>query len=282
MRKYLSLILAIAVFCSCDTISSIVHDDEVVAKVGKHKLYKSELAAYIPEFASPDDSVNLAMQYINSWATEYLYMEVASEQLSKTEMDVTAELEDYRRSLLKYRYEQRYVNDRLDTLITQQQIQKYYNDNKQNFELERPIMKVRFIDIMKGAPNKDIILKKMSSPDYEDVGFADSLARSAALRYWDNSEQWIDAVVLAKEFGMDYESMLKHLNGDFIKVESDDRPDLMAAYICEMQIDGVAPVEYCEEKIRDFILSARKHQLLADLEQDLLTNALSHKNLVIY
>ncbi len=278
----MSFVTAFLSLCSCTVISSIVHDDQVVAKVGKYKLYKSELDKYIPEFASPDDSVNLAMQYINSWATELLYMDVASQQLSKAEMDVTAELEDYRRSLLKYRYEQRYVNDRLDTLITRQQIQKYYNDNKQNFELERPILKVRFIDIMKGAPNKDIILKKMSSPDYEDVGFADSLARSAALRYWDNSEQWIDAVVLAKEFGMDYESMLKHKSGDFIKVESDDRPDLMAAYICEMQVDGVAPVEYCEDKIRNYILSARKHQLIADLEQDLLTNALSHKNLVIY
>lgn len=282
MRKFLSLITVLAALCSCNTISSIVHDDEVVAKVGKHKLYKSELADYIPEFASPEDSANLAMQYINSWATELLYMEVASQQLSKMEMDVTAELEDYRRSLLKYRYEQRYVNDRLDTLITPQQIQKYYADNKQNFELERPIMKVRFIDIMKGAPNKDLILKKMSSSDYEDVGLADSLARAAALRYWDSSEQWVDAVVLAKEFGMDYESMLKHLKGDFIIVDSDDRPDLMAAYVCEMQVAGVAPVEYCEGKIRNYILSARKHQLIADLEQDLLTDALSHKNLVIY
>lgn len=282
MRRFLSLILALAALCSCNTISSIVHDDEVVAKVGKHKLYKSELADYIPEFASPDDSANLAMQYINSWATELLYMDVASQQLSKAEMDVTAELEDYRKSLLKYRYEQRYVNDRLDTLITQQQIQKYYTDNKHIFELERPIMKVRFIDIMKGAQNKDLILKKMGSQDYEDIGLADSLARSAALRYWDCSDQWVDAVVLAKEFGMDYESMLKHLKGDFIIVESDDRPDLMAAYICEMQIAGVAPVEYCEDKIRNYILSARKHQLIAGLEQDLLTDALSHKNLVIY
>lgn len=282
MGKILPIILACLVACSCNTISSIVHDDQVVAKVGKYKLYKSELLKYIPEFASPEDSANLAMQYINSWATEILYVQVAGEQLSKTEMDVTAELEDYRNSLIKYRYEQRYVNERLDTLITSVQILRYYNENKNNFELERPILKVRFIDIMKGAQNKDLILKKMSSTDYEDIVMADSLARSVALRYWDNSDKWIDAMVLAKEFGMDYETMLKHAKNGYITVDSADRPDLLAAYICDIQTSGVAPVEYCSENIRDYILSSRKHKLLSDLEQDLLTNAISRKNFVIY
>ena len=40
--------------CSCNLISSIVHDDQVVAKVGGERLYRSELASYIPKGASPE------------------------------------------------------------------------------------------------------------------------------------------------------------------------------------------------------------------------------------
>lgn len=278
MRKIVSVLLSFALFCSCN----IIRDDDVVARVGKNKLYKSELDKYIPELVSPEDSANLAMQYINTWASELLYEKVASEQLSKSEMDVSAELEDYRRSLLKYRYEQRYINDRLDTLITEGQIAEYYEKNKSNFELDRPIVKFRYVDIMKGAPNKDLILKKMCSSDFDEVQSVSNLAHTTALRYWDCSEKWMDSILLAKEFGIDYESMFKLVRNNLIRVESNDRPDLQAAYISEVQYSGPAPVEYCADKIRNYILSARKHKILADLEQDLLKNALSQKQLVIY
>lgn len=282
MGKLLPIIAAFAALCSCTTISSFVHDDDVVAKVGKYKLYKSELDKYVPEFVSPEDSANLAMQYINTWATDYLYEQMATEQLSKAEMDVTAELDDYRRSLLKYRYEQRYVNDRLDTLVTDQQVQAFYDAHKEQFQLERPVLKVRFIDVMKDSPFRNNLLKLMSSDEYDDIAAADSLAASSALRYFDSSDTWLDAIVLAKEFGVDYGTMLNHLSGDFIKIEPEGRSDLLAAYVCDIRLFGDAPIDYCADTIRDLIISSRKHDLLNSLERDLLSNAISRKHFVIY
>ena len=69
---------------SCERISSIIHDDEVVAKVGRDKLYRSQLEDYIPSGLSSEDSTNLALQYIKSWATEKLFVEMADMQLSKS------------------------------------------------------------------------------------------------------------------------------------------------------------------------------------------------------
>ena len=115
---------------SCKTITSFVHDGRVVAKIGNHKLYASDLNAYIPDSASPEDSTRLALQYINSWASDMAFIDVAEKELSKSEKNVDKELEDYRRSLLKYRYEQKYVNQMLDTAVTDAQIEKYYFDSK--------------------------------------------------------------------------------------------------------------------------------------------------------
>ena len=43
-----------------------------------------------------------------------------------------------------------------------------------------------------------------------------------------------------------------------------------------------APLEYCEERIRDIILSARKHELVTGLERDLLNDARNKEKFVIY
>ena len=60
---------------SCETVTSFVRElryGQVVAKVGSHRLYASELASYIPDSASPEDSTRLALQYINTWASDQL------------------------------------------------------------------------------------------------------------------------------------------------------------------------------------------------------------------
>ena len=276
------LILFAMALCSCRTIASLIHDDAVVARVGEEVLYLSELQRHMPEYVTASDSASFASQYINSWAMDMIFQQIASKTLSVSEMDVTRELEDYRHSLIKYRYEQHYVNERLDTLITENQVNEYYNAHKDDFVLERPILKVRFIDIMKNSSNKDVILKMMASSDYSDIERADTLAHSVALRYFDRSDTWTDAAALSREFGTSWPLMLDALKGDFIKIEPEGRGDLLAAYVCDIIWSGTAPVEFCEENIRDIILSSRKHDLLVNLERDLLKEALDSKRFETY
>lgn len=261
-------------------ISNLIHDEQVVAKVGKNVLYRSELEKVVPSVSpllTKEDSTLLARKYIISWAMDHLYLDVAEEQLSKEEMDVSAELDAYRKTLIKYRYEQRYINERLDTLVTDEQIENYYTYYKNDFKLSRPLLKIRFLNIMNDSPNKSEILKLMSSDDYEDLARADSLALSSALRYFDQSETWIDARELTKLFGTDYTELLPKIKNKTITVEPQDRGDILVAYICDMIKDGYAPVDYCSTKIKDIIISNRKNSLLKDLEQDLLNNALEGK-----
>ena len=280
MRKL--LILLPLLLGSCNAISTLIHDDQVVAKVGDSKLYKSEVEGFIPNMIPASDSVRLAEQYINSWAMDLLYLDVAEKELSKSELDVAAELESFRRSLLKYRYEQRYINDRLDTLVTPAQLRAYYDAHTEEFALARPVLKVRFVDVMKDSPNKDAILKMMRSSEYSDLQRADTLAKSTALRWFDSSDTWMDASELARYFGLEYREMLSLQKGDWIQYEPADRDDLMAAYVCNIQRTGTAPLEFCSSRIRDILVSGRKHELMKGLERDLLENALESKQFVIY
>lgn len=269
---------------SCEFISNLIHDDQLVARLGKNKLYLSQLESYIPSGLSEEDSTNLAMQYINMWATELLYADIAEDQLTKEEMDVTEELEDYKRSLLKYRYEQRYINDRLDTVVNNAQVKNYYENHQELFITDVPIVKARFLDIMQESPNLEVMKAKMSSDSYRDLEEADSLAYSSALRYEDMSEKWVDAVTFAHNFGYDYAYVLSQWNRNtgFIEILG-EKGDMKIGYICDYQGSGtLAPIEYCDSRIRDIILSSRKQDLLSNLDKELLENALGKRNLVIY
>ena len=282
MRKLFAYSLVFLALCSCKVISNLIDDDQVVAKVGDEKLYRSDVAAYIPDLVTGEDSIRMAEQFINSWAVEHLYLDMAERQLSEEEMDVTDELENYRRSLLKYRYEQHYVNERLDTLITPEQVSAFYDEHKADFVLQRPILKVRFVDVKKDSPNRDAIIKMMTSANIADLERADTLAASSALRYFDRSDTWMDAADLAREFGIDYLSMLSRMEGRYIKIENEGSGELKVAYVLDIIRDGVAPLDFCSESIREIILSGRKHNLLTGLEQDLLEDALERKTFVKY
>lgn len=280
-RTFLSC-AALVLLVSCRAIGDFVHDGDVVAKAGQHKLYLSELEAYIPNGTAPEDSARLADQYIRSWAAGQLYSDMAQQQLSKSEKDVSKELDAYKNSLLRYRYEQRYVNERLDTTVTRSEIEGYYEAHGELFTLEIPILKARFLDIMADSPNYETIRRLMSSNKYEDITEADSLAYSSALRYVDWSDRWVDAVTLAREFGTDYGTMLSKLSGSYIEMR-EERGDIKLAYVLETRRAGtLAPLEYCEPRIRDIIISGRKRRLLTTLEQDLLEDALAKDNFIIY
>lgn len=260
----------------------MIHDDTVVASVNQHKLYKAQLDEFVKDGLSVEDSTRMADAFILTWATDMLYLDEAEKQLSKSELDVTEELSDYRRSILKYRFEQRYVDDRLDTLITDGQIKDYYDSHKDLFKLARPILKVRFISIMKDAPGCASILKKLSSDKDADVAYLDTAAFRLALKYFNRTDTWMDARELAREFGVEYSDMLSRLKNSRISYSDDGRGDLREAYVADIIRSGIAPVEFCSEQIRDIILNARKRELIAGLEQDLLADARENNRFVIY
>ena len=286
MRKCALLIALLAVSCQMvhrvtDTAAELF-GDAVVARVGEHRLMRSELAEYIPAGVSSEDSLGLAQQYIKAWAEELLFLDMAESRLSKEEQDVSKELEEYRRTLLKYRYEERYINERLDTLISDEEVRNYYQEHTDKFLVERPLLKARYMIIPADSRSLKKIKELMSSDDAMDAIAADSLAFTAALRYVDSSDNWMDAILLARELGTDEVSMMKALKGRSIELKGDDG-NLRVAWVVDIvQKGSPAPLDYCAERIKDVILSARKHELVAGLEQDLLKDALGKGKFVIY
>ncbi len=71
MRFQIILGLIILCLTSCDQLSN-VDQDAVVARVGTHYLYLSDIEEQLPPNISKDDSILLAQNTINIWAKKHL------------------------------------------------------------------------------------------------------------------------------------------------------------------------------------------------------------------
>lgn len=269
---------------SCKAISDFLSEDsqDIVAEAAGSKLTRQGLEKTIPKGCSAEDSTQFATMYINSWALDQLFMKRAESELSAEEKDVSKELEEYRRSLLKYRYEQRYINERLDTIVSEDSISAFYENHPDRFVLQRPIVKARYVRILSDSPMLETIKKKMSSSNANDIYEADSLAYTAAYKFKTWNDDWIDVAVLAKEYGTDYSSIVSSIKQGW--VEYTDSLGLMdIAYVSDIVRSGrIAPLEYISPYIKDMIISARKKELISDLEKELVKDALENGEFVIY
>lgn len=286
MKRILHILTIIGIvlptISSCRAISNFLRNEQVVAEVGTERLYRSDIDAVVPKGLPQEDSIRLVRQYINAWASDRVYMAIAEQQLSKSEKDVTRELEDYRKSLLKYRYEQLYVNERLDTAVSDDKVEEYYEAHKEAFKLERPLVKARFLRIHTDSPMLENIRKKMSSSDANDLVEADSLAFSSAMMFTTWNDQWQDVIVLARELGVAYDSVLGMMNKGWVR-QDDTTGVTNLAYVSEVLRSGeYAPVDYSAPRIKDIIISTRKQALISALEQDLLDDARENGQFVIY
>lgn len=288
MKKWLVIGILAVTSLSCQWVrklsdgASELLGDEVIARVGEHKLFRSDLEKILPGGLEAEDSISLARQYIYSWAEDLLLLDMAEGQLSKTEKDVSKELEEYRRSLLKYRYQEHYVTERLDTSVTPEQIQAYYEAHPDKFVLDHAVVKCRILIIPSSSKSIKPIRKLMGSSDAMDLAEADSLSRMAAIRYLDASESWMDALQLAREMGTDYNSIAAALRRGDVEF-TDEADNLHYAHIVEIVREGkTAPLEFVSGRIRDILLNTRKHTLTTALERDLLERARNNGSFVIY
>ena len=284
MRKCvcIALVALAAVSCKLADTAAELFRGEVVARAGDHKLHRSQLESYIPQGVSAQDSAQLARQYIEAWAKDILMLDMASQQLSEEEKDVSQELEEYRRTLLKYRYEQLYIAQRLDTLVSAEELARFYRENPQKFVVDRPVVKARALVIPADSKSYKALRQLMASTEQADVMDAAKEAATAAIRFLDLADNWTDALALAREMGADYQKLFSRASTGYNEY-TDEGGTAYIAYVLDMVPEGkTAPQEFVNQRVRDLVLSERKHKLENQLERSLLEDARANRKFVIY
>ena len=281
-RPLLLLLTLLLTLTSCEQMRSTWHRHDRIARIKGEVLYESDVKALLPPGSSPEDSAAFVSQYVNTWALSRLLLIKAKDELPKSEKDVAQQVEEFRNNLLGYRYEKYFIESRLDTTVSQAQMEEYYEAHSQSYVLSQPIFKGRAITLLTKSPYYDAIKTSFRASEPTDIRALEELCYASAEKYTDFENQWVPLSALAKEINMDYEQCVtRFASGNSQEIEESGTTYFV--FIEDMRAAGeLSPFEYNRNHIRETIISKRKQDLLNTLERDLLEDARLTNTLKLY
>ncbi|MFQ5447255.1 MAG: hypothetical protein ACE5FF_09995, partial [Saprospiraceae bacterium] len=142
--------LLFAAGCSIDNANDSTGANRLLAKVYNKTLRLSDMEGMIPEGMTPEDSAVIIDAFVENWVREASMLYEAERNIPK-DLDINKLVEDYRASLIKHNYENILVREFLDSTITEKELQVFYEQNKEQYKLETPIIRCRFIKAARDA-----------------------------------------------------------------------------------------------------------------------------------
>ena len=136
MYKTLQYLVLILVVSSCSYFKK-PQEPEAIARVGDVYLYKSDIKDMVPKGTSKNDSIAIVKSFIGRWATQKILYNAAEYNLSDVQMEGFEDLiNQYKNDLYTKAYLEELVKQQIDTVVTESQINAYYNTNKKFFKRE--------------------------------------------------------------------------------------------------------------------------------------------------
>lgn len=279
--RYIALLIFIACLFACSNLN-IKEKEQPVARVLDKYLYVSDLKDIVPAGTSREDSVVRARDFIDKWIQKQLLLNRAKLNLSKEKKDFSRQLEEYRTSLMIYRYEEEMIQQKLDTTITREQIAEYYEQYNANFKLQENIVKSLFIQLPVSAPNIEKATRLCQSDKEEDNRELIDYCYQFATRYDFFDDAWIPFSAITKDLPGKIENE-QHciVNNRFFRMQDSTHYYLVRIFAYKLS-GNIAPESYVKEKIKTLIRTKRKIHFLKELEKDIYNSALNHKQFEIY
>jgi hypothetical protein len=278
LKKYLWLLLIPLSSCWNNDRSS----DNVLARVHNEYLYESDLRGVIGPGTNVKDSIMLAQNYINNWVQEKLVLEKAQKNLPDDELKFEKQLQDYRNSLIIYKYESNLILQELDTVVTDQQIEDYYNQNIGNFQLKNDIVKAYYARFDQETEKLRTIRRFFYSDEAEDRDSLDRYIETYSDLYFLNDEVWIQFDDVLRHVPINTYNQEAYLQNHH-RIEITEEPYVYFVHITDFMIkDGVSPLSFEKENIRQILVNQRKLKLVNDMREEVFQSALENNEFEIY
>ena len=282
MKIWIQIVLLTFLVTSCDYFRA-PKEPKAIARVGKSYLYLEDIANLVPSGTSKKDSIAIVKSFIDRWATQKLLFEASERNISKAKVSEFNELIDqYKVDLYTKAYLEDLVIRQIDTVVTEAQIESYYNTNKQFFKNSSELVKMRYINLVKENPKFANIKAKFSSFTKKDRKELEQQAVKFK-SYAFNDSIWVDInQVYEKLPFVNIENKNKYISSGI----NFDYPDSTTVWL--VKVNKVlpkyspTPLEFLKPTIKQIIINNRKLELINTLEKEITNDAINDNKYEIY
>ena len=274
MKKLGSIIgiLCLLLLAGCDFFEKNSKEVVVAECYGKY-LYESDLKGIVPDNASVMDSIQRVNSFIDSWIERQILLHQAETNLSKEQLDLKKQLDEYRNSLVIYAYETQLINQKLDTVVSEEEIADYYEQNKEEFQLRNTMVRVAYVIMKDDCKQKETFRKLMSDPDTLLLQNLDVLSAYYAEKSYLDVDHWMRLDELTNIVPIEILNPERFLKRNrFVNLDSDDFTYMVRfeEYLLE---ESISPLAMQHDNIRSIILTQRKQRLIERMKTATLQKA---------
>ena len=282
MYRNLLLLAGILLLTNGCSLFDSNNQEEPLARVFEEYLYPSDLSKAITPGTSPQDSLVIAKRFVETWVKDQLMLNRAEQALSEEQMNFEKQIEQYRLSLLIFSYRQKLLQQKLDTLVTEEEIQTYYDANVNNFMLNQDVIKGTFIKIPLTAPRVNELRRWSWNSRPEDLEQMEKYCISYADKFSDFNDTWVYFNSIKVQLPMKISQPSRYLSYNK-NIETTDSQFRYLLHVTDLITEGeAAPLALVSEDIISIILNKRKMEFIQDLEQRVYNDGVNRNQFEIY
>ena len=257
------IIVFALLFASCKYLTGNKGKDGTpIASIYDKILYYEDVEGFLPENLSNQDSAAFIHSYVDKWLRKQVII-VEAEKYVAEDIDVDRLVDDYRASLLTYNYEKRLVEDRLDTVITQEAYESYYEQEKEQFILSEPILLYERFRIPSKAKRIDFFFNDWRNNRSKKI---ETYIETHAVDYQIDTLNYIEARAFLNQLPEVFkERDLKRKKAQRFY----DGYEYFVKIIDYKDKGEIPPLTYIKETLRKRILNERKNALLNSVKDKL-------------
>jgi hypothetical protein len=282
MKIRIFFILTVWFFVSCKKETKQT-DNFAIARVNNSNLYKEDIKDLVPVGTSKKDSTIIVNDFIDRWASQKLLFNAAEVNLSdEKQNELNSLVDQYKKDLYTKAYIEQLVYKSFDTLVSDKELNDYYEKNKENFKTNSALVKMSYVQINKSNPKLNALTNKFvngSKENKETISNNTIEFKSYAF----NDSIWIDmSQVYEKLPFVNIENQEKYLvSGKTIKFA--DSTDVFLIKTSKfIPRNEVSPFQYIKPTLKKVILNKRKIELINKFQKDITADALKDKKYEIY
>ncbi|MDL2314912.1 hypothetical protein LJC16_01495 [Bacteroidales bacterium OttesenSCG-928-C19] len=254
----------------------------VIAKVYDEYLYESDIREILPDYYTKEDSIAIVENYIKQWCNKAVILNKAKKNIEAADYD--KKLNEYKNSLIIYEYERTLVDQLLDTIVSEKEVQEYYEAYPDNFILKDNILRIIYVKLHIDSKSVDRLKKIIFKTNIteEDIVELQKMVNHSAINYSLDADKWIPFNELQREIPIEtYNEKLFLQNNKNITLEDNDF--IYLARVLDYKIkESISPLNFEEEKIKEIILNKRKVEILNNMHTQLHRDAELNNEIIIY